>query len=47
MRKRLFTIIPIVAMLLLGLTSAIKAQDVRSFNFNHQNDGFQIIEQKK
>lgn len=46
MRKRLFTIIPIVAMLLLGLTSAIKAQDVRSFNFNHQNDGFQIIEQK-
>lgn len=47
MKKRTLSIIPIMALLLFGITFNASAQNNRSINFGHENDGFQIIEHTK
>lgn len=45
--KKQFTLISILTLLLFGSSSFAFAQDLRSFDFNHESNGFQIVEQSK
>lgn len=48
MKRSFITIIPFLVYLLIGITTNVMADEVRTFNFNHgKADGIQIVQQSK